>query len=111
MMFTCTTRFEMEEEQIAFIKSLSIHEEGETDQPSEQIEDIEPISDSEEDEEVSRLSSVQAGKRRKSVLSEYSDIDISDDDLAPLPIIPESQIRASGRVKKRPRGLEGYEIG
>ena len=107
-MFTCTTRFEMEDEQLAFVRSLSIHEEGETDEPSNKIEGFEPISDTEDevDEEVSRLSSIQAGKRRKSVLS-----DERDDDLFPLPMMPESQIRASGRVKKRPRGLEGYEIG
>ena len=48
MMFTCTTRFEMEEKQLAFIRSLSIYEEGETDELSTQTEDIEPISDTEE---------------------------------------------------------------
>ena len=115
MMFTCTTRFEIEDEQLAFIRSLSIHEEGEIDEPSDETEGFEPISDTEDEVDkvdeldeidVSRLSSVRAGKRRKSVLS-----DESDDDLFPLPIMPESQIRASGRVKKRPRGLEGYESG
>ena len=58
------------------------------------------------DEEVSRISSIRASKRRKSVLS-----DESDNDLVSLPMMLESQIRASSRVKKRPRGLEGYEIG
>lgn len=107
-MFTCTTRFEIEDEQLAFIRSLCIYEDSETDKPSNQIEGFEPISDTEEDEvdeEVSRLSSIQATKRRKSVLS-----DECDNDLFPLPMMPESQIRASGRVKKRPKGLEGYEI-
>lgn len=56
--------------------------------------------------DVSRLSSVRAGKRRKSVLSDESD----DDLMVSLPIMPESQIRASGRVKRRPRALEGFEI-
>jgi hypothetical protein len=49
------TRLEIEEEQIAFVKSLSIYEEGEIDKPSEQTEDILSISDTEEDKEVSTL--------------------------------------------------------
>ena len=108
------TRFEIEEEQLAFIRSLSIYKKGEKDEPSNLTEDIELISDTEEDkedQEISRISSIRAGKRRKSILSEYSDIDKSDNDLVLLPIVPESQIRASGRVKKRPRALKGYEIG
>jgi hypothetical protein len=107
MMFTCTTRFEIEEKQLAFIRSLSIYEEGETDELSTQTEDIEPISDTEEDEDVS----IRAGKRRKSVLSDNSDQTDNDDDLVPLPMMPESQIRVSGRMRKRPRVHEGYELG
>lgn len=53
------------------------------------------------DEEVS----IQAGKRRKSVLSNVGKSD--DDDLVSLML--ESQIRASGRVRKRPRVLGDYE--
>jgi hypothetical protein len=62
-----------------------------------------PMSNAEEDEvdkEVSGLSSVQAGKRPMRVLS---DVGESDDDLVSL--MPESQIRTSGRVRKRPRVL------
>jgi hypothetical protein len=113
MMYKCTTRFEMEDEQLAFIRAQPIHKEGESDEPSKETQGFEPISDTEEDEvddeideDVSRLSSIQAGKRRKSVLS---DIDETDDDLVSL--MPESQIRASGRVRKRPRVLDDYEIG
>jgi hypothetical protein len=95
----------MEEEQLAFIRSLSIHEEGETDDIYAQTEDIEPISDTEEDEQISRIS-IQAGKRRQSVLSDYSDQSDGDDG---LPVMLESQIRASGRVRKRPRLHEGYD--
>lgn len=36
---------------------------------------------------------------------------VSDEDLVPLTIIPDSQIRASSRVKKRPRVLDDYEVG
>lgn len=60
MMFICTTRFEIEDEQLAFVRSLSIHKEGETDKPSNKIEGFEPIIDTEDevDEEISRLSSI-----------------------------------------------------
>jgi hypothetical protein len=60
-MFIHITRFEMEDEQLAFIRSLSIHEEGESDETSEETEGFELISDTEEDEvdeEVSGLSSI-----------------------------------------------------
>lgn len=89
-MFTCTTRFKIEDEQLAFIQSLSIHDEGESDEISEETEDFEPISDTEEGEE-----------------DEIDEVD--DSDLVSLPVMPESQIRASSRVKKRPRVLDDYE--
>jgi hypothetical protein len=98
----------MEDEQRAFIQAQPIYEEGELDESSRETEGFELISDTEEDEideEVSRLSSIQAGKRRKSVLS---DIGESDDDLVSL--MPESQIRTSARVRKRPRVLDDYEV-
>ena len=107
MMFTHITRFEIEDKQLAFIRSLSIHEEGESDETLEETEGFELISDTKEDEvdkEVSRLSSVQASKRRKSVLS---NVDESDNDLVSLMLA--SQIRASSRVRKRPRVLGDYE--
>jgi hypothetical protein len=65
-MFTHITRFEMEDEQLVFIRSLSIHKEGESGETSEETEGFELISDTEEnevDKEVSGLSSIQAGKR------------------------------------------------
>jgi hypothetical protein len=109
-MFSHTTRFEIEDEQLAFIRSLSIYEEGELDKTPEETEGFEPISDTKEDKdevdkEDSRLSSIQAGKRPIRVLS---DIGKSEDDLVSL--MPESQIRASGRVRKRPRVLDNYEV-
>ena len=103
MMYKCTTRFEMEDEQLAFIRAQPIHEEGESDEPSKETEGFELISDTEEDEVDEELS-VQASKRRKSVSSNVGE---SDDDLVSL--MPESQIRASGRVRKRPRVLGDYE--
>jgi hypothetical protein len=106
-MSTCTTRFEIEEEQLAFTRSLSIHEEGETGDLSAQTEDVEPISDTEEDEEVSRIS-VRASKRR-GVLSDHSDLDegnLSDYSSVTLSTMPESQVRASGRCGSGP----GYSM-
>lgn len=61
MIYKYTTRFEMEDEQLAFIRTLPIYEEGELDEPSKEIEGFELISDTEEDEvdeEVSGLSSI-----------------------------------------------------
>jgi hypothetical protein len=99
----------MEDEQLAFIRSLSIHEEGKLDKTLEETEGFELISDTKEDKdevdkEDSRLSSIRAGKRLMRVLS---DVGESEDDLVSL--MPESQIRASSRVRKRPRLLGDYE--
>jgi hypothetical protein len=111
MLFSCTTQFEIEEEQLQLSRSLEIPEEGETEEISPQIDDVDPISDIEEDEEDLRQS-VRAGKRRKSVVSEDEGdlIDGSeDDDDDGLPVM-QSQIRESGRARKRPKGFEDYEI-
>jgi hypothetical protein len=62
-MFLYITRFEIEDEQLAFIRSLSIYEEGELDETLEETEGFKLISDTEEDKdevdkEDSRLSSI-----------------------------------------------------
>jgi hypothetical protein len=116
MLYSYTTRFEMEEEQLQLARSLEIPEEGETEEICPQTEDINPISDSEEDEEDLRQS-VRAGKRRKSVASEdegnlingSSEDENDDDDDDGLPVM-QSQIRGSGRARKRPKGFENYEF-
>ena len=87
---------------------MEIPEEGETDSTlaeAQEIEEIEPISDTEEDKEE-LTHSVRVGKRQKSDLSDIEGKNEEDDR---LPII-QSQIRESGRARKRPKGLEGYEI-
>jgi hypothetical protein len=106
MMYKCATRFEMEDEQLAFIRALPIYEEGESDQPSKEIEGSEVISDVEEDEVEEELElSVQAGMRPIRIFSDVEESD--DDDLDSW--MPESQIRTSGRIRKRPRVLGDYE--
>ena len=112
MLYSYTTKFEIEEEQLQLAQSLEIPEEGEIEEICPQTEEINPISDTEEDEQDLRQS-VRGGKRRKSVASEdeVDQIDGSseDEDDNGLPIM-QSQIRESGRARKRPKGFENYEI-
>ena len=116
MLYSYTTKFKMEEEQLQLARSLEIPEEGEIEEIYPQTEDINPISDTEEDEEDLRQS-VRAGKRRKSVTSEDepnlinsgSEDENDDNNDDGLPVMP-SQIRESRRARKRPKGFENYEI-
>lgn len=114
MLFSCTTKFEIEEEQLELARKMGVHDEGETDDTSPETDNIEPISDREEDDddEEVRLLSVRAGKRRRSTISEDENDQIGEDnndDSDRLPIM-QSQIRESGRVRKRPKGIEGFEV-
>jgi hypothetical protein len=98
-MYKCATRFKMEDKQLAFIRALPIYKEGESDEPSKEIEGSEVISDVEEDEVEEELElSIQAGIRL---------MESDDDDLDSW--ILESQIRTSGRIRKRPRVLGDYK--
>jgi hAT family C-terminal dimerisation region len=112
MLYSYTTKFEIEEEQLQLAQSLEIPEEGEIEEICPQTEEINPISDTEEDEQDLRQS-IRGGKRRKSVTSEdeVDQIDGSseDEDDNGLPIM-QSEIRESGRARKRPKGFENYEI-
>lgn len=59
-----------------------------------------------------RLLSVRAGKRRRSTISKDENNQIGEDNNNNnnrLPIM-QSQIRESGRVRKRPKGIEGFEV-
>ena len=78
---------------------------------------FDPISDNDEEEDlaptqpqptIQPLSERALGKRRKSVISE-PDEDENDDD-ADVPL-PDTQHRVSGRVRKRSKRLDGYELG
>ena len=68
MLYSYTTKFKMEEEQLQLARSLEIPEEGEIEEIYPQTKDINPISNTKEDEEDLRQS-MRARKRRKSVIS------------------------------------------
>lgn len=134
MMFMCTTRFDIEDKQLAFIKDFQTKEEieiarEETDAQQPQEEFLDLISDDEEDDLPSDQPEITmqptSSKRRQSTSSSdaeqgnegdpESHIE-SDDDEAELPLPHLShkggnaQIRTSGRPRKRSRLLEGYTV-
>jgi hypothetical protein len=127
----CTTRFEVEEEQLAFIRELateqeleSAEEETDTRQPSENFD---PISDNEEDESL--FASVESsteirsqtslGKRRRIDINEgpgpedhqveasVEDED-EEEDMVPLPYESSVRQRVSSRVRVPSIRLQGY---
>ena len=51
MLYSYTTKFEMEEEELQLARSLEIPEEGEIEEICPQTEEINPISDTKEDEQ------------------------------------------------------------
>jgi hypothetical protein len=128
MMFMCTSRFEIEEEQLAFVNEYLSNEEiqaGNEERDAQLPENgLDPISDDEEDDSVpeqaqllTKAASQHAlGKRRRSVTSEpeneegeAQELAVETDDEANLPlptISPEeitTQIRTSRRIRKRSR--------
>jgi hypothetical protein len=131
MMFMCTTRFEVEEEQLAFIRELateqeleSAEEETDTWQPSENLD---PISDNEEDESlfasvessIEIRSQTSLGKRRRIDINEGSgpedhqvEASIEDEDeeenMVLLPCESSVRQRVSGRVRVPSIRLQGY---
>ena len=138
MMFMCTTRFDVEDKQLAFIKDFQTKEEIETEreetdaqQPNEEF--LNPISDDEENDSPSdqpgftiKVSAQRtSSKRRQSTSSSDAQQGNeegpaphveSDDDEAELPLPPiwheegNTQVRTSGRPRKRSKLLEGYAV-
>ncbi|RJE18367.1 hypothetical protein PHISCL_09298 [Aspergillus sclerotialis] len=119
MMFMCTSRFEVEDDQLALNKEYLITDEiqeannlREEEEDAQNEQSLEPISDNEEDDLVSqdqpitqRLSERAARKRRQSTASEPEDGALNtaySDDGADIPL-PNSQQRLSGRNRKRAR--------
>jgi hypothetical protein len=119
MMYVCTTRFEVEEEQLAFIREFFSKQEREVmikKKNSLIQEDLDPISDNNKDEleRVNRIRVSQhaLGKRRKSIVSEVENEgseSMQSGDEVDLPI-SDTQQRSSGRIRKHSRLLDGYEI-
>lgn len=131
MMFMCTSRFEIAEDRRVLINEYLSHEEIQAAQEEKdtRANDLEPISDDDEDEDgdededavsnnavsddiqptVQPPSGRALGKRRKSTASEPEEKEQDNED-SDLPL-PEIQHRVSGRVRKRSKLLDGYEIG
>jgi hypothetical protein len=122
MMFLCTTKFEVEEEQLAFVQEYLSSQEIQTATEEREAQkpqgDLESISDNEEDTSV--LNHIQApsaralGKRRRSVIESGTEevqepvVVLDNDGEVPLPdnttVFQEesgTQRRTSGRVPKR----------
>lgn len=131
MMFMCTSRFEIAEDRRALINEYLSHEEIQAAQEEKdtRANDLEPISDDDEDKDedeeedavsnnavsddirptVQPPSGRALGKRRKSTASEPEDKEQDNED-SDLPL-PDIQHRVSGRVRKRSKLLDGYEVG
>ena len=117
MLYMCTSRFEVEEEDLALMKQYLSNEEQQAldeEKDAQQLQDIlEPISDDEEDDltviqgqpATQQLSERPRGKRRKSVTS-IGDLDGQEhihSDNETDPPLPDNQQRVSGRSRKRTR--------
>ncbi|CAP94930.1 hypothetical protein N7489_004599 [Penicillium chrysogenum] len=133
MMFMCTSRFEIEDSQRTLINEYLSHEEVQANQEAKSTDahQLEPISDydecesdrADEDEiepvpdptrmEPSELLPCQPlvngpqPKRRQRGLSEKEEGEHEDNS---EPGLPDTQNRHSGRVRKRSRLLDGYEV-
>jgi hypothetical protein len=114
MLLMCGIRFDLEEEQLAFVQEYASESERELQQ--EEIdertqEDIIEISDNEEGP------SQYNSKRRRSIEPVEELVDEPEDEPEEEPThegepdLPEQNTqRVSGRVRKRSRLLDGYEI-
>ncbi|KAJ5456131.1 uncharacterized protein N7458_003714 [Penicillium daleae] len=118
MMFVCTSKFDIEDDQRMLINEYLSHQEKQAAKEEKDIKEnnFDPISDDEEDPAsilsqppVQLLSEKALGKRRRSDTSEPDEDENNDDD-AEVPL-PDTQHRVSGRVRKRSKRLDGYELG
>ena len=123
MLFTCTTKFDVESEQLALIDEyLSTQEKQakkEQKDAQKKEEEFDPISDDEEDPSTSEASaepiqhpSARALGKRRATSDQL--IELEDDDEVPLPDnshLEEGRTthrRSSGRVPKRLRQDEDF---
>lgn len=124
MLYMCTTRFDIKEEQRLILQEYLLDHEiaASTEALDVQTHAFEAISDDEEDIEIRLdatpdaplLSVVAAGKRpavnsddeEESDADEFADLDKNR--ASPLPDFPDTQHRASGRNRKKSRLLDGY---
>jgi hypothetical protein len=102
MMFSCLTQFEMEAQQLELARAMEVPEEGEDEKISSKLDDVDLISDNEEGEE-----DVRVDKRRRDDSSNHES-DEGDHDDNTLPSMGDK--RHSGRARKIPKHLAGYEL-
>lgn len=122
MMFMCTSRFEIEDSRRALINEYLSHEEIQASQEEKNTDTypLEPISDNDEghdeghdevnedDVSVVRNAVNRAQSKRRQRAS--SEPDKGQHEEEGEPILPNTQSRHSGRVRKRSRLLDGYEV-
>jgi len=131
MMFMCTEKFDIEEQQLAFLREYRTREENDWAVEEEQVpatqDDLEPISDNEENSSAPtrrttsqpssnkrqrRAISSRAGKQHEQsqVATVESDDDDDDTGNVPLPNQQNTLQRASGRARKVPKTFEGFDV-
>lgn len=133
VLYMCTTRFDIKEEQRLILQEYLLDHEiaASAEALDVQTHAFEAISDDEEDVEMPLhipastsimqaapdappLSTVATGKRpavtsddeEASCADEFGDPD--ENNALPLPDLPDTQHRVSGRIRKRSRLLDGY---
>lgn len=120
MLFMCTSRFDLEDEQRVLINEYLSYEEMQAarEERDTQANGFDPISDDEEGEEGDSTqirctdqapSERSQGKRRRSAGSRPEESRGDEDEDAEVLPLPNMQQRMSGRVRKRSRLLDGYE--
>jgi hypothetical protein len=133
MLYMCTTRFDIKEEQRLILQEYLLDHEiaASAEALDVQTHAFEAISDDEEDIEIRLdtpaaisitqatpdaplLSAVAAGKRPAVNSDDEEDSDADEfaepdkNRASPLPDFPDTQHRASGRIRKKSRLLDGY---
>lgn len=118
MMFMCTSRFEIEDGRRALINEYLSYEEIQASQEEKNTDTypLEPISDNDEghdevnedDVSVVRNAVNRAQSKRRQRASSEPDKEQYEEEGEP--ILPNTQSRHSGRVRKRSRLLDGYEV-
>ena len=124
-MFMCTTKFDIEEKELAFISECLSREEKEAaaeERASQNQDQFEPISDNEEEfsapNQALTTSQPTPNRRRKRLRSEHEDgvsqgvvIESDDDDIRiPLPAPLRARQRIYGRARKAPKNFDGFDV-
>lgn len=120
----CSSKFEIEQGELDFTKeyisaekAAALQQEREFVQPLISIEGYQPISDDEEEHELppvrSTTQGIQVGQRRprsNTSVSEFLDDEEKGLQLPEMPIGGGGTQARSGRIRKRPKMPDGFEI-